>query len=335
MAVIGSTFLTLADLRRQQNKDDTIADIIEIMSQELGMLEDGPAMECNSGDEHLTTIRTGLPEPTWRKLYQGVQPTKGTTAQVKESTGYLEDWSEVDAKLVEKAKEPQKFRMNEAKSHIMGIAQTIGSTVIYGNTDANPERFMGLSARFNSKTAPNGNQIVDAGGVGSVNTSVWFITWGEETCHFIYPEGSQLGLKREDKGKQTKELDAAAGGGLYDVYREKFSQDIGLSVRDWRGIVRIANIDVTTLTKTGATGADLIDLMVTAYYRLDNPGRKGGNTVIYCTRVIAEYLHKQAMNKTNVNLTLDKDVMGQPIVKFLGHTIRRMDSILETEARVL
>lgn len=331
MATVGQTYLTLADLRRQQNKDDTIADIIEIMAEELSMLEDGPTVECNSGDEHLTTIRAGLPSPTWRKLYQGVQPTKGTTAQVKDSTGYLEDWSEVDAKLVEKSKNPQKFRMSEAKSHIMGIAQEVGATVIYGDTDTDPEKFLGLEPRYNSLTAANGNQIVDAGGTGSDNTSVWFVGWGEMGTHFLYPEGSQAGLQRQDKGVQTKEQN---DGALYDVYREKFCQDIGLSVRDWRVNARVANIDVSALTKDATTGADLIDLMITAYYRLDNPNKSNVNTVIYCSRTIAEYLHKQAMSGKNVNLTIEQ-FEGKPITKFLGHTIRRMDSILETEERVI
>lgn len=328
MATVGDTFLTLADLRRQQNKDDTIADIIEIMAKELDMLADGPAVECNSGDEHLTTIRAGLPTPTWRRLYQGVQPTKGTTAQVKDSTGFLEDWSEIDAKLVEKSKNPQKFRMNEGKAHLEGIAHEIGATVIYGDTATDPDKFLGLEPRYNDLSAANGNQIVDGGGTGSDNTSIWFIGWGENGTHFLYPEGSEAGIRREDKGVQTKEK---ADGSLYDVYREKFAQDIGLSVRDWRVNARVANIDVPDLGTVDA--ADLIDLMITAYYRLDNPNKPGVNTVIYCSRTVAEYLHKQAMNKTNVNLTLD-NVEGRPMVKFLGHPIRRMDTILETEGRV-
>ena len=60
-----------------------------------------------------------------------------------------------------------------------------------------------------------------------------------------------------------------------------------------------------------------------------------GNTVIYCSRTIAKFLHKQAMNKSNVQLTLSESANGgQPVVSFLGHPIRRMDAILETEAQV-
>lgn len=330
MATVGNTYLNLADLRKQQNKYDEIANIIEIMAQQNEMFSDAPTFECNEGNAHLTTIRAGLPEPTWRKLYQGVQPTKGTTTQVRDTTGFLEDWSEIDAKLVEKAKEPQKFRLNEAKAHIMGIAHEVASTMIYGDTATSPEKFTGLAPRFASTTADNGNQIVLGGGVGSDNTSVWFVTWGEQTCHLLYPEGSPLGISRKDKGVETKEN---TDGSLYEVYREKFSMDVGLSVRDWRGIARLANIDVSALTADAATGADLINLMISAYYKLDNPGMQDRQTVIYCSRTIAEFLHKQAMNKSNVELRLG-EFAGKKVVEFLGLPIRRMDSILETEATI-
>lgn len=335
MATVGSSYLSLADLRRQQNRDDTIADIIEIMAQRNDMLADAPAVECNQGHENLTTIRSGLPEPTWRRLYEGVQPTKGTTTQVTDATGYMEDWSEIDAKLVERAKDPQKFRFNESKAHLMGIAHTLAETVWYGNTAVDPEKFDGLSVRYGDLSAPNGNQIIDGGGTGSVNSSVWFVTWGEQTCHMLYPEGSPLGIQRKDIGMETKEK---SDGSLYEVYREKFSQDVGLTVRDWRQIARVANIDMSLLGKdvneAGYTGADLIDLMIDAYYQLDNPNAGEGNLVIYCTRTIAKFLHKQAMNSKNVRLSIEQ-VEGKPQVMFMGHPIKRSDALLETEDRVV
>lgn len=331
MATIGASYLTLADLRRQQNRNDEIADIIEIMAQRNDFMTDAPAVECNQGHEHLTTIRAGLPEPTWRRLYEGVQPTKGTTAQVTDATGYMEDWSEVDAKLVERAKDPQKFRMNEGKAHLQGIANSAAYHMIYGNTATEPEKFDGLAVRYSSLNAPNGNQIIDAGGTGSDNTSIWFVTWGENATHLLYPEGSPLGIQRDDIGKETKEK---SDGSLYQVYREKFAQDIGLSVRDWRQNARIANIDVSNLTANAATGADLMDFMVDAYYQLDNPGASDGNVVIYCSRTIAKFLHKQAMNANNVRLSIE-DYAGRPTTMFLGHPIRRADALLETEARVV
>jgi len=330
MATVGNLYPTLSDLKKQEWGDD-IATIIDMLVQFNSMYEDAPILECNMGTSHLTTVRTGLPTPTWRKLYKGVLPTKGTTAQVKDATGMLEDWSEVDAKLVDIAKNPAKFRLNEAKAHIAGMANTLGSTVYYGDTDVNPERFTGLHPRFNSKSAANGKQIIDAGGTGSDNTSIWFVTWGEDSVHLLYPEGTKAGLQREDKGKTTKEL---PDGSLYDVFREKFSQDIGMSVRDWRGVARVANIDVSDLRADASTGAKLIDLMIDGYYALQNPNQPNGKTVIYAPKTVQTFLHKQAMNKTNVNLTLDQ-AQGKPQVSFLGLPIRRDDNILETESQIL
>lgn len=329
MPIVGSNYLTLADVRRQTNASDDIADIVEVLKLATPLTEDAPVLEANSGDRHMTTIRTGLPRPTWRKLYEGVMPTKGTTAQVYESTGMMEDWSEADAKLVDRSKNPRKLRANEARAHIMGIGQELEQTLFYGNTDVWPERFNGLDMRYNSLSAGNGGQIVDAGGTGSDNTSIWFIGWGEDAVHLIYPEGSSLGLKRDDKGLQTKELN---DGSLYDVYREKFSMEAGLAVRDWRAIARIANLDVSDLR--AGTGPDLIGLMIDAYYRLDKPAMPDRNLAIYVPRTLGAALHKQALAKVSNNLTYDI-IEGRPLTRFMGYPIRVSDSILTTEARIV
>ena len=330
MPTIGNTYLTLADAFRQQDANREIADVIEMLAQYNTILEDAPAMECNQGATHLTTVRTGLPTPVWRRLYQGVRPTKGTTAQVSEATGFMETWSEVDARLVELQKNPAKFRLNEANAHLEALAQEAARTIIYGDVATEPEKFTGLAPRFSSKSAPNGTQIIDGGGTGNTNTSMWFVTWGENAAHLLYPEGTRAGIQREDKGKQTR---TDADGGLYDVYREKFVWHLGLSVRDWRGVSRIANIDVNTLTADASSGAKLIDLMIDAYYALQNPNQPSGRTVIYCNKRIMSFLHKQAMNKVAYTLTF-ADIGGRPILTFLGSPIRRVDALVENEPRV-
>ena len=330
MPIVGSNYLTLADVGRMSDVSGDITDVVERLALSTPILNDAPVEEANSGDRHMTTVRTGLPRPTWRKLYEGVMPTKGTTAQVYETSGMMEDWSETDAKLVEMSRNPRKLRMNDATAHVMGMGQEFEFTFWYGNTDTNPEKFTGMDMRFNSLTAGNKNQIVDAGGTGSDNASIWMIRWGADSAHLFYPEGSSVGIKRDDKGKQTKELN---DGSLYDVYREKFSFDVGLALRDWRAVVRIANIDVSNL-QTGTGAADLIDLMIDAYYRMDNPAMPGGRTVIYVPRMMGAALHKQALAKVSNNLTYDI-IDGRPITNFMGLPIHTSDSLLLTEARIV
>ncbi len=332
MATVGQTFLSLADAYKMENATKDKGVIIEMLAQYNPAITDAHVEECNSGEEHLTSIRTGLPTPTWRKLYQGVQPTKGEVAQVKDSTGMAEDWSEVDCKLVDKQQNPARFRMVEASAHLEGMSNTVDEYLWYGDQATTPEAFTGLSPRFNDMSAGSGSQIIDGGGTGTDNMSVWFVTWGPEHAHFIYPTGSKGGVQREDKGKQTKELDN--GGGLYDVYREKFTWDVGLSLRDYRGCARIANIDVSNLTKDASgSSADLLDLMTDAYYAIKRPGVGKGKTVIYANQKILTFLHKQSKNVDNVELQLS-EAAGKPVVSFLDIPIHRADSLLETEERV-
>ncbi|MFU1966163.1 major capsid protein, partial [Bordetella bronchiseptica] len=147
------------------------------------------------------------------------------------------------------------------RAFIEGMNQTQATTLFYGDSSIDAEKFMGLTPRFNSLSAENGQNIIDAGGTGSDNASIWLTVWGPNTLHTIYPKGSQAGLQSRDLGEDTL-IDAA--GGRYQGYRTHYKWDIGLTLRDWRYVVRIANVDVSELTKNASAGADLIDLMTQA-----------------------------------------------------------------------
>ncbi len=333
MATIGNTYLTLADLYKQQDgMGQVVSTIIEILKEINPILNDAMALECNDGTRHLTSIRTGLPAVTWRKLYQGVQPSKSTMKQVHDTTGMVEAWSEVDEKLVKLSGNPGQFRLNEAKAFIEAMGQEVASRLFYGNTATDPEQFLGLSPRFGDLSAENGQQIVDAGGTGSDNTSVWMITWGERACSLLYPKGTKAGLDREDYNTETKEL---SDGSMYRVMRERFTWDVGLTIRDWRYVVRIANIDVSDLA---ANTVDIYDFFRQAYYKQYNRRANAGRTSIYCNTEVMEALDRQATNPTSTstaNIHLKPmEVEGKEIMSYRGMPIWETDAILNTEARV-
>ena len=79
MAALATTNPTLADVARRMDPDGKIDTIVEILNETNEILEDATMIEGNLPTGHRTTIRTGLPTPTFRKLYGGVQPTKSTT----------------------------------------------------------------------------------------------------------------------------------------------------------------------------------------------------------------------------------------------------------------
>lgn len=329
MAVLATTNLTLADLAKRKDTDGKIAKIIEILGATNEIIDDMPWLAANDGSGHKTTIRSGLPTGTWRLLNYGVQPEKSTTVQVRDGTGMLESYSEVDKALVDMSDDKPAFLLSESKSFLEGMTQNMASTVIYGDSSVFPERFTGLAPRFNLKSAENGQNILDAGGTGSNNTSIWLVCWDESIIHGIYPKGTTGGLKQEQTKQETL-FDAA--GGRYEGYRTHFLWYCGLSVRDWRYIVRIANIDVPALTKNAATGADLIDLMVQAIELL--PNTRMGRAVFYVNRNIRSFLRRQIANKANVWLNME-EVAGRKVMTFDGIPVKRVDAILNTEARVV
>ncbi|MFA6294454.1 MAG: major capsid protein, partial [Victivallales bacterium] len=190
-----------------------------------------------------------------------------------------------------------------------------------------PEKFVGIAPRFDLTTAENGGQIVMGGG-SATNTSIYLIVWGENTCHGIYPKGSKGGLTMEDKGQVTLE-DAA--GGKYEGYRTHYKWDLGLTVRDWRYVVRIANINTGNLI-SGSSAADLTKLMIAAEELIPNLG--AGRAAFYCNRLVRTYLRNQILAKSNVNLSFE-NVGGKRITAFDGIPVRRCDQILSTEATIV
>ena len=331
MATVGQTYLTLKDKLAQKENGKITNTIIDLLAQSNEILEDAVVRECNNGAFHKTTVRNGLPEIEFRKFYQGVKCSKGDYTQVTDATGMLEAYSQVDKALADLENDTNQFRLNEATGFIEAMNKTVSENLFYGVKATNPAGFDGLAVRYGKISADAnsiGYRVIDAGGTGSDNTSIWFVTWGDLHTHLIYPKGTNAGFTHEDKGAQTA-IDA--NGNMYEVYRDHFKWDVGLSVRDFRSTARIANIDVSDLGT--ANSADLLALMVKAYHKIKKFS-KTGKTVIYCNDTIQTYLHLQAMNKSNVNLTID-NIAGKPIVSFLGIPIKNCDAILDTEAQVV
>lgn len=331
MATLSSTNPTLADVAARLGADGKIdPNIVEMLSETNEILDDMTFIEANGFTEHKTTIRSGLPAGTWRKLNYGVQPEKSRTVPIKDSLGMLETYAEIDKALADLNGNSAAWRMSEDRAFIEGLNQTMATTLFYGDSSLDPEKFTGLAPRYNLLSAENGINIVDAGGTGSDNASIWLIVWGPNTCHGIYPKGSPAGLQARDLGEDTL-TDAA--GGRYQGYRTHYKWDNGLTLRDWRYVVRIANIDVSDLTKNAATGADLIDLMAQALELIPNIGM--GRPVFYLPRKLRSFLRRQITNKVAASTLTMEEVSGKKVVAFDGVPCRRTDALLLTEARVV
>lgn len=330
---------TLLDFARRQDFDGKIAKIFELIEPVNEVLQDIPWVECNQGTSHKTTIRTGYPEPTWRMLNYGVQPTKSQTRQVADATGMLEAYAEVDKALAQLNDNKAEWRLSEDRAHLVGMQKSFLSTLFYGDTTVNPDRFVGLAPRFSvpSAIAPedgggSGFQLIDGGAADGQTdcTSIWIIGWGENTVHGIYPKGSKAGWTYEDLGEDTL---ADAAGGKYQGYRSHYKWDCGLTVRDPRYIVRIANIDTSALTTDASSGAKLVNLLTSGLERMADLNM--GKPAIYGNRKIRSILRHQVKSevKAGGGLTFE-NIAGKHVLAFDGVPFRRVDSILNTETAI-
>lgn len=328
MATVGSTVITLADWAKRMDPNGRPARIIEMLSQKNEILLDMRFKMGNLPTGERTTQRTGLPTVYWRLLNQGVPTSKSRTAQIDAHCGIMEARSQVDVDLASLAEDVGLFRLNEAQPFIEAMNIEAASTLFYG-TAASPEEFIGLNAHYSAISGANNAQnIIDAGGTGSDNSSMWLIVWGEQTIHGIFPKGSEAGLKHVDMGIQdVKDSD----GNEFRAYKDWFQWKIGVVVKDWRFAVRICNIDISELIAESASAADIINCMIRANHRI--PSLQAGSAAWYCNRTIAQMLDIQANKKTNVYLQPGMEE-GGPKVRFRGIPIRTCDALTEAEARV-
>jgi len=332
----GGELPNLVNVTKRMDPDGSVAKIAELLTQSNPIIADIPLIEGNLPTGHRTTIRSDTPTPTWRKLNYGVRPTKSNTTQVDDTIGMLEAFTEVDKDLAMLNGNSAEFRMSEDIPHIEGMSQSMASTVFYGDTAVNPDRFLGLAPRYDTlalagkPTATLGSSalpnIVSFGGSSGL-TSLWYVVWGESTVHGIFPKGSQAGLLTEDMGQVTL---VDNDGGRFIGFQSHYQWKMGMVVRDWRYIARLCNIDIAQLsdaTHQAQLYADMIKIM----HAVPAAGRNRGT--FYCGAAVQAMLDLAAVNKTNAALGM-KQVFGEEVLTFRGRPIRECNAILETEATI-
>ena len=337
MAILGASYWNLIDVLKTGG--DGLGDVVEALTQLTPFMKDANVVACNSGTEHRSTIRTGLPSVSWGALYQGIAQSKGNYTEVKDTTGFVEGLSSVDERLLNlKPAEAAKLRLVEGQGFLESIAQTVDSAIWYSDVKVNGKQFHGLAPRYNALSNAN---VVNGGGTGTDNTSIWFVTHGDMQTSVIVPDAVPAGVQREDMGRQ-RVLDA--NGNPYYVKEEKFTQHLGLCVKDWRFNGRIANIDTTDVV---AGTVALNPLLRKLYYKLQgrrayHMEREGqvspGRTVIYMNRMMLEALDAETNNGRSgvdnfVRLT-PMEIQGEEVMTWRGIPIRETDALISTEALV-
>ena len=340
----------LVDVSNITDGSGNIMRVAQMLSQSNDVYTDAPMVMANERTGHLFGFQTSIPTGSWRAYNVGTPASKGTTAKSRVGMGMLEDYSVVDRALAEHTGDVEKFRRSQDVAFLEGMGQTIVQTMIYGNTAVTPSEFQGLSTFYNTvntNSAQNAANVLDGGGVGSSNCSLWMIGWGPETIYGIFPPGSQGGgLNFEDKSDVRAAYDSL--GNSYEAYTGWFRQQIGLVPQDWRYGARIANIDVTSAGLAGPNALDIFATMAEMQFLFpkltsttsgitstDAPdGEPGVRTVFYANRTLLHWMQVQAMRDRNV-LARQEDYAGIVTDNWRGLPIKLNDQQTNTESRVV
>lgn len=322
--------LTFNDLvKRLDGSNQTIAHIIEVLQKNNPVLQDVKWMESNNLTGNVTTLRTSLPKASFRRVNQGVKAAKSTTRQVTDTITSLEAHSDVDLKLLKRSPNPQSLRLSEDDAFVEGISQQVAEMFFYGDSDVTPDEFNGFAKRYASYGGKEGDyshQVVNAGGTtDNGQSSVWFVSWGDQACVGLYPKNGTYGLNHEDKGEV--ELHDENGGTYYGM-RSLFTWDVGLAVQNPRLVAAVRNIDLKKINAgTAADKKALVDAFVDAEQLM----QRMDNVVMYCSKGVLGFLKKYLLDKNNVYVTRQDVLNAAPAMYFDGIPVHASDGLKDTE----
>lgn len=320
MAIIAETMYNLRDYAAQFDQAGQELAIAEVLSQTNDIIADMLVKESNLDSGHEYAVRTGIPDGTWRRAYQGVKPTKATTKVVTESFGTLAAYSVVDKLIADKGGKREAVRLGQARAIIAGLSNNMAANMIYGNSGVHPERFTGLAARYNSLAdAESSRNVIDAGGTaeGAVS-SIYLVVWDTDKVFTFFPKGSRAGITRVDHGL-VNHVDAA--GEEHPAYKEYFEWQLGMAVQDWRYAGRIVNVPAKP-TKA------LLDNMMDLEERIQS--LTSGKPVWYMNRIVKAALRRLLNEKANVNYTPGQP-NARPTLMFDEIPVHVCDAITDTE----
>lgn len=318
MTDFAPTGLTLIEVVKRHDPNGDMATIVDALMQQNDILQDAVWREANDRFGNKATRWAKEPSGTWRKLTSGVAKERGETVEMYDTIGMLDTISKSDIEIINAFRNPKQARNDEAMAFIRGLGKTMASTMIYGSTATDPEKFNGLAIRMDAIAATA--NVINEGGTGSDLCSIFVVDWGVDTVHMLYPLNSKAGLEHTDMGVQ---LVAATSTTDYRAYVDYFSWKAGLAVKNPKSVGRIANIE-----STGTTNIFDEDNLITLLNRMTKgPGRR-----IYCNQTVLTQMEIRAKDKTNINYTKADGIAPGMNLFFKGVPIRQVDQIVITEA---
>ncbi|MDL2281348.1 hypothetical protein LJC10_05805, partial [Selenomonadales bacterium OttesenSCG-928-I06] len=154
----------------------------------------------------------------------------------------------------------------------------------------------------------------------------WLVGWGERATCGIYPRNTYAGLKMRDLG-EADVLDAE--GNPFRAVQTLFNWNVGLTVRDIRSNAVLRNIKTTELDSS-----NLVEKMIIAKNRIRNLDLGSIKYVWYVPNCVYTALETHLINSSNIHVTRQDFMGAMPTLYLAGIPVRKVDAILENEARI-
>lgn len=226
---------TMSDLAGRLNPESPEAYATCKILEENELLRDVTWLKDESSLRPISTLlRTTRSGASSRSHRQPADP--------RETLETLEAIAVVDKKLAELNRNDAAWRAGEELPYLEAMSHDFERALFHGTMPCATERFHGFAERYawlDAKKAATAPNVIDAGGRGKNLTSIWLVGWSPSTCYCFYPKNTAAGLRIEDIGEEAA-LDKE--GGEFRALKTCYTWTFGLSVRDWRYVVRIANV---------------------------------------------------------------------------------------------
>jgi hypothetical protein len=274
-------------------------ELIEESIQSAPELRMIPA-ETIAGTEIKLTVRTDLPEVSFRNYNEGTPRSKSAYEDRVFQTAILDHQVAIDRKLVENALEPVKVLENHMVGALEAAFRHVGRQFYYGSGN-DDKGFPGLIAQFMA----DAKHEVDVAG-GSNKTSVWFVRIARESLQFLFGSGTTINMQEDWKLETI--LDAKSNP--YQAWVNWLTGNVGLRLANRQTCVRIKNIGT-------AEGKTLNDThMFSAYQKfVDASGLEP--THIFMTGRSQEQLRasRTAFHPTGQPIPMVDNFQGIPIIR--------------------
>ena len=337
MAGLGNReYLTLSDVAKMTHNQELVPMVDELTKPTtlfswMGWKQASDAMRDVSGKV------TELPKATWTGLDMGVKATKGNYTQKEEGLAIIESWASINEKTYAVSPHKEATRWENDRLHIQGLGMDAEEGLVYGNPAVDVNQPLGFIARFGKVTdhhrMASGVKYdyctLSAGGTtANKQSSILVLARGIMGPTLLYPRyKEQNGLMYRHWGfENTKD----ENGGNIRRALSQFQITFGLSIRDTRTAIRIANVETTNSTSIG----NVRDAMFEAVAAI--PKEYKNSIEVFTTSDVILALRKNYAGLVNP-VTYDANGLGHNSrgdIMFDGIVFHECSSMLDTEAVV-